>query len=109
MTRLRIGGNTPGRGTLGRAANTAGATASCGAAVLARLADDQEGDDEQDDRHGDHRAREDRHAVTRRTHRPRRSLGAGTPVRERAELGSVGRRIMLGVGHAPTVSTLTWP
>lgn len=73
------------------------------------LADDQEGDDEQDHRHDDNRDREDRHTVARSTHRPRRSVGPGTPVREGTELGSAGRWIMLGFGHAPTVSALTWP
>src|ERR1039457_6247615 len=77
--------------------------------TAAKLADDQEGDDEQDHRHGGDNGGEDGHAVARGTHRPRRGVGAGTPVRERPELGSAGRRIMLGVGHAPTVSTLTWP
>ena len=78
--------------------------------VLAQwLAEHQEGNDEKHQGHSDYRPRKDEYAVTRSTHRPRRGLGAGTLVRERAELGSTGRRIMLSGGHGPTVATLTWP
>ena len=73
------------------------------------LAEDQEGNNEKNHGHTDHRCREDDHAITRSTHRPWRGVGAGTLVRERAKLGSTGRRIMLRVGHGPTVSALTWP
>lgn len=72
------------------------------------LAEDQEGNDEKNQRYADYRRREDEYAVTRSTHRPRRGV-AGTLARERAELGSTGRRLMLRVGHGLTVSALTWP
>jgi len=73
------------------------------------LADDQEGNDEKNYGHADYGRREDDYAVTRSTHRPRCGVGAGTLARERAELGSAGRRIMLRVGHGLTVPTVTWP
>ena len=73
------------------------------------LAQNQEGNDEKNQGHTDYRTREDKHAVTRSTRHPRRGVRAGTLVRERAELGSAGRRIMLRVGHGLTLSALTWP